>query len=324
MKKILGTFLILAGLATALLFFWQYYLKKTDLTTVTPKRGTIVQAVYATGEVEPVRWAKISTQVAGRVEKVLAAEGDKVSKGQMLAEIEDHVERARLTEFEARLQYLEKEKKRTAELMKKGFASKSTHDALVSEYDAVKAQLESQRHILHRFKIAAPLDGTVLKRDIEPGETATMVDILFWIGDTEHLRITAEVDEEDIALVHTGQNVLIKADAFPELVLEGVVTETTPKGNPVDKNFRLRVSLPQDSPLMIGMTAEINIVTKQEKDALLVPIDSVRNGKVWILQNGRIAPASVKTGISDTGHIQITDGLDGSETILATAPANGE
>ncbi|TNE27231.1 MAG: efflux RND transporter periplasmic adaptor subunit, partial [Alphaproteobacteria bacterium] len=276
-----------------------------------------------TGEVEPVRWAKVSTQVPGRVETVLVEEGDAVMAGQALAEMEDHVERARLTEFEARLQYLEKEKKRTEELMRKGFASKSTYDSLVSEYDAVKAQLESQHHVLHRLTITTPLDGTVLKRDIEPGETATMVDILFWIGDAEHLRITAEVDEEDIALVRTGQNVLIKADAFPDQVLEGTVTETTPKGDPVDKNFRLRVSLPEDSPLMIGMTVEINIVTKQEEDALLVPVNSVRNGRIWVIKNGAPTPVNVTTGIRDTSRIQILDGLKGDETILATAPANG-
>jgi RND family efflux transporter MFP subunit len=323
MKKFLGTFLILAGLGAAFFFAWKHYLYKAPPLTVTPQRGAIVQAVYATGEVEPVRWAKVSTQVPGRVETVFVEEGDDVTAGQPLAEIEGHVERARIAEFEARLQYLEKEKKRTAELMKKGFASKSTYDALVSDYDAVKAQLESQHHVLHRLTVTTPLDGTVLKRDIEPGETATMVDILFWIGDTENLRITAAVDEEDIALVRTGQNVLIKADAFPDQVLEGIVTETTPKGDPVDKNFRLRVSLPEDSPLMIGMTVEINIVTKQEEDALLVPAGSVKNNKIWVMENGAAVPVTVKTGISDTSRIQILDGLKGDENILATVPANG-
>ncbi|TNE32749.1 MAG: efflux RND transporter periplasmic adaptor subunit, partial [Alphaproteobacteria bacterium] len=78
MKKFFGTLLILAGLGAALFFAWQHFLYKAPPPTVTPQRGAIVQAVYATGEVEPVRWAKVSTQVPGRVETVLVEEGDAV------------------------------------------------------------------------------------------------------------------------------------------------------------------------------------------------------------------------------------------------------
>ena len=100
----------------------------------------------------------------------------------------------------------------------------------------------------------------------EPGE------ILFWIGQPSPLQLVAEVNEEDIPKVSEGQTALIKADAFPDRELTAQVSRITPKGDPVLKNYRVYLDLPRDTPLRIGMTAEINIVTAEKTDALLLPL----------------------------------------------------
>ena len=92
------------------------------------------------------------------------------------------------------------------------------------------------------------------------------------------------MDEEDIPLVTVGQPVLIKADAFPGRILDGTVAEITPKGDPVNKSYRVRIGLPPDTPLMIGMTVESNIVVRREDAALLVPQAASRDGR---LRRGR-------------------------------------
>ena len=92
------------------------------------------------------------------------------------------------------------------------------------------------------------------------------------------LRISADVDEEDIPLVKVGQKVLIRSDAFPSRVFTGEVLEITPKGDPVARSYRVRIELPADTALMIGMTAETNIVTAEKQDALLVPASAVSGG----------------------------------------------
>ena len=111
--------------------------------------------------------------------------------------------------------------------------------------------------------IISPIDGMVLRREIEPGEFVKQGDTAFWVGQPKPLRITAEVDEEDIPLVKLKQRALIKSDAFPEQVSEGLISDITPKGDPLNKNFRVRISLPENSPLYVGMTVEVNIIINE-------------------------------------------------------------
>lgn len=303
------------GLALAALALWRWH-SFNHHETVTSKRGAAVQAVYATGEVEPVYWADVATQVPGRVIAVWAQDGQEVKKGDILAQLDDTVEASQLHEFIARLDYLEKERKRLEQLSKRDVASRRAYEQVVSDYNAVQAQITAQTHVIERMRVTAPLDGVILRRDVEPGEVVTLSDSIFWVGKLKPLRITAEVDEEDIPLVKTGQKALIKADAFADQPVEGMVGDITPKGDPVNKNFRVRIALPGHSPLMIGMTVEVNIITREEKNALLVPASSVIEDHVWIQDRHAIRKRKIKTGIRNDQYVQILDGLSGNETLI--------
>jgi multidrug efflux pump subunit AcrA (membrane-fusion protein) len=127
------------------------------------------------------------------------------------------------------------------------------------------------------------------------------------------------VDEEDILKVKKGQAALLKSDAIQGKVLEGTVGDITPKGDPVNKNFRVRISLSKDTPLLIGMTVEVNIVTSKSENALVVPVEAVKDGAVW-LAGAPAANVSVETGRTDGKVVEILKGLSGNETIRAAAP----
>ena len=95
------------------------------------------------------------------------------------------------------------------------------------------------------------------------------------------------MDEEDIPLVQVGQKVLVRADAFPGRVFDAVVKEVTPKGDPVGRSYRVRLGLPDNLPLRIGMTTEANIVVAERNNALLLPAAVVKDGAVWKVTDGR-------------------------------------
>ena len=120
-----------------------------------------------------------------------------------------------------------------------------------------------------------------------------MLDAVFWIGEPLPLRVTAEVDEEDIPQVRSGQRALLKADAFPDRALEGSVGQIM--GDPVQKTCRVRIALPDDTPLMIGMTIEANIIIA-ERPAVLVPARALRGGRVLVLDGGHGAGAPGRDG----------------------------
>jgi RND family efflux transporter MFP subunit len=151
---------------------------------------------------------------------------------------------------------------------------------------------------------------------MQPGDT------IFWMSCCDALRITAEIDEEDIHAIKPEQKVLIRADAFPDRVFEGTVDEITPKGDPVARSFRVRIRLPVDTPLMIGMTADCNIILEERRDALLVPASAVTDGKVWLVRDGVLARRSVTLGVDGNGMVEVKEGLAESDLVVRE-PSSG-
>lgn len=286
-----------------------------------PVRGPAVEAVYATGNVEPVRWAKVGPKSTARIVQILVREGAQVTHNQLLARLDDDEARARVDQLSAQERLLHSEVKRLTPLLPKGYVGKQAYDRAVSEHRQAQANLAAARSVVDNLRLRAPMDGVVLRQDGEPGETVTSTQVLFWVGETSPLRITSEVDEEDIPRVHAGQRVVIKADAFPAEAQEGTVGEITPKGDPVNKSYRVRVSLPADTRLKIGMTTEVNIIVRASQNALLVPTSAVTNGAVWVVRNGKAERVSVTTGAVDDQRIEITAGLGNDDEIIVAPPA---
>lgn len=291
-----------------------------EVTVAKPSRGPAVHAVYATGNVEATHWAKVTPLVKGRIEEICACEGKAVKRGFILARLDDREMRAQLNELKARESFLADELKRYARLLERKVVSEKSYQSVASERAQLLSAISAAYERLDQRVLRAPMNGVVLRRDGEVGEVAQAGDILFWVGKPLPLRITAEVDEEDIPLVSEGQTALIKADAFPGQVLRGRVDHITPKGDPTNKSYRVRIGLPKESPLMMGMTTEINIIVREIKDALLAPASALRDGSVWVVDGGKARRRRVKTGVAGDAKVQILGGLDGGEDVIENPP----
>jgi RND family efflux transporter MFP subunit len=302
--------------------WWWWRSAAPEVEMAAPRRGPAVEAIYATGTVEAEKWARIAPVAPGRIAEILAFEGDAVKEGQPLARLDDREARARVSELEAKAAYWREEMNRSAALTERGYRSTEATQKARSEYAQVTAAINAARQKRTDLLVTSPMDGVVLKRDGEIGELAEIKDALFWVGAPRPLRITAEVDEEDIARVRIGQKVLIKADAFAEKVLEARVDRITPKGDPVNKTFRVRVVLPDDTPLLVGMTTEINIITAEHADALLIPVTALRpDGTVLTVTDGRVAALPVQTGIRGRTLAEVTGGLENGTPVIASPPS---
>ncbi|OJX72135.1 efflux RND transporter periplasmic adaptor subunit [Magnetospirillum sp. 64-120] len=288
---------------------------------VSPHPGLAVEAIYATGTVEPLNWAKIGAVTTGRIAEILVEEGDSVRLGQQLARLDDREARAKVAELEARAAYWREEMKRAETLAARGIRAPESAQKAKSEYDQAVAAINAARQRRADLLVTAPMDGVVLRKDGETGEVVKPENTIFWVGEARPLRVTADVDEEDIAKVAPGQKVLIKADAFPDRALTGQVDQITPKGDPVNKTFRVRVALPDDTPLMVGMTAEINIITAEKPQARLIPASAVGKDDVLVEKDGRAETRSVTIGIRGRDQVEIVDGLADDERVVASPPA---
>lgn len=219
--------MILVGALAAAGAWWRLG-RGVEVTTVAPSRGTAVEIVYATGGVEPIRWAKVASLVRDRIVEVCNCEGKAVTKGDVLAKLDDRELRAQLQELKAREDFAKRELTRQTELIGRGVATTQAYERVSTDLRTIQALISVQMEKLDDYTITAPMDGIVLRQDGEVGEIAEPGQVLVRVGAPKPLQVVAEVNEEDIPRVSVGQLVLLRTEAFSDRRLEGKVREITP------------------------------------------------------------------------------------------------
>lgn len=305
-------------------------------------QGTALEAVYATGTVEPEQWARIGPAIRGRLTEVLVEEGRRVTEGQPLARLDDRQARSAATEAEARARFATEDLARTRTLVARDISARATLERAERDAQAARAFADAANQRLDDYVVRAPTSGLVLRRDAEVGEVVDTPAALFWVGEPRPLRITAEVDEEDIARIAPGQRALLRADAFPGRAMTAEVAQITPKGDTVRKAYRVRLALPDDTPLRIGMTVEANIVLRETPDAVLVPPAAVvlppaprdasptappaappgstRRATIWVVEKEVAEQREVEIGVQAPRSIEIRRGLAAGEAVVLSPP----
>jgi len=313
---------VLALCALAAAVWWWRVGRGPEVTVAVPTRGTAVEIVYATGAVEPVRWAKVASLIRDRIVDLCYCEGKTVAKGDVLARLDDKEIHAQLQELRAREEFAKRELSRATELMGRGVTTTQAHERMSTDLRMVQALISVQLEKLADYTITAPMDGVVLRRDGEIGEIAEPGQILFRVGVPKPLQVVAEVNEEDIPRVAIGQTVLLRTDAFAGRRLEGKGHGMTPMGDAIAKTYRIRIALPDDTPLHVGMSVEANVVTREKASALLIPADALQGASVLVVERNRAQRRSVEVGIRGTRSVEIVAGLREGEQVASPAPAN--
>ncbi|EKF20282.1 efflux RND transporter periplasmic adaptor subunit [Nitratireductor pacificus] len=308
-----------AAVAAAAAGYW-YYGRPPVVTTKEPTRGEAAEIVFASGTVEPRTWAKVTSLVRERITEVCNCEGERVAKGAVLARLDASEAEAALSELKARYKLAADERDRLKVLVARNVSNLTALERANSEVIQVEALIAGQTARLENYALRAPDDGMVLRQDAEVGEIAEPGTVLFWVGRATPRLVIAEVNEEDIPRVKPGQRVLLRSDAFPERALEAKVDSITPKGDPVTRTYRVRLSLPDDTPLLIGMSVDANIVIRVAQDALLVPALALRDAKLFVVEDGRARMKTVETGIRGTSQVEILSGLADDARLLSPYP----
>lgn len=290
-----------------------------SVEVMAPARGTATEAVYATGTVEPSRMLTLAPKITGRMVELLVDEGQMVKKGDMMARFEDADTAARITRLTAERDLALREFDRKKKLFDRKFISADAYENSETVLASANAQLEEAKASQSYQHLIAPDDSTVIRRDGEEGDIIPAGQPVFYMACCAHMRITAEVDEEDIPKVKEGQDVVIQSDAFPNDVFHGTVTSVTPKGDEVARSFRVRISIDDYAPLMIGMTAETNIIISKKDQALLIPSEAIgKDGAVAAVgSDSRIKLVKIKTGVADMEQTEVLEGLSDQDRIVS-------
>ncbi len=301
------------------------FLSQSVLTAVQPSRGPSVVAVYATGTVEPVHVARVGANVPGRIEQVLVQEGDAVVVGEVLAVLDNREASAAVRELEARLEYATSDVERYRRLYRSGNTSAASKDQSEANFRSAEAALEAARVRLQEHFIRAAISGDVMRSEmqLDVGDLVTAGKVLFVLGNPSQLWVEAEVDEEDIPRVAVGQKALIRADAFEGQALLGHIKEITPFGDPIARTYRVHIALPDDTPLLAGMTTELNIILREKQDALLVPSSAIMNGVVWTVTDEDVLVKNLpQLGPIDGAFVEVLGDL-GEDVWVLRDPVDG-
>ncbi len=316
-RLIAGTIALAAVTGLAAWFAW----RPTTVVVVVPWRGDAAEIVYASGTVEPRAWAKVAPVTRDRIVEQCDCEGSRVARGDVLARLDDSQVRATLSELEARLALAQEEFRRLSKLAERNVASQQAVDRARADLLQIEALIAGQKARLETYVLRAPSPGVVLRQDGEVGEVAELGTVLFWVGEPKPLLIIAEVNEEDIPRVEVGQRAILRADAFPGQTLGAVVDSITPKGDSVTKTYRVRLRLPDDTPLKIGMSTDVNIVIRVSRNALLIPSSAIEGNWVVLVEGGRAWRREIRTGIRGTNGVEVLSGITDGTRVVATYAA---
>jgi membrane fusion protein, macrolide-specific efflux system len=291
-RKALVVLLIL--IVAGALFLWKRGgSQATAYQEVTVARGDIEENVLSTGIVQPENRLAIKPPIGGRVEKVLVDEGEKVKKGQVLILIS------------------------------------STERAAV--LDAARArggeELKRWEGYYRPAPILAPIDGTIILRAAEPGQTFTTADAPLVMSD--RLTVKAQVDETDIAKIRLKEKAEIVLDAYPGETIPAVVDQIAYDATTVNNVTTYIVDvLPDETPpnMRSGMTANVTFSVASKQNVLVLPANAVKNkeGKQLVLvpskeSFGKPEEKPVEVGISDGKRVEIVSGLAEGDVVLVVS-----
>lgn len=259
--------------------------------TAPPTTATLEGAVAAEGRVVayPGAEVRVSAERPGRLVRVLFEEGQRVRRGELLAEIDAselraslQESRARIREAEAEIRLAQADLTRRRDLVAQGVAAardldqaERDQDTARARRDTASAEAERIEAQLQKTRILAPIDGTVTAREVDAGETVETGDPVASIVDLDRLRVDAEADEADAGAVALGRSVQITADGYPGVVWRGTVEQigdavTLRKLKPQDparptdtRVLSVKVAFAEPTPLKLGTTVELRIARAQ-------------------------------------------------------------
>ena len=312
MKKTLFLLVVLAAVLAAG-GFYLFKNKGNGVQFKTEKviKGDLRAMVTATGTVSAVTTVLVGTQVSGTIKELFVDFNSPVKKGQLLAQIDPALSQAKVAQARANVQAAEAgvekaaaalyDAKRTFErnktLFGKNYIARSDMDtsetnvqSAVAQVSVAKAQVEQTQAALQQeetnllyTRIVSPVDGTVISRNVDIGQTVAasfQTPTLFSIAqDLTRMQIDTNVDEADIGRVRLGQTVQFNVDAYPDVTFPGKVSEIrnapTTVSNVVTYDVVIRVANPEHK-LKPGMTANVSIITATERDVLKIPNAALR------------------------------------------------
>ena len=295
-----------------------------------------VSLLDASGYVVARRKATVSSKITGKVLEVFIEEGDYVSKGQVLAQLDDSTSMAELNYASSQFDEAKRIYNRTRELMAGNLASQASLDAAGAQMDGLEALLAVRKQVVNDMKIRAPFGGVVVYKAAQPGEMISPVSagggsIRTGIGtivDMDSLEIEVDVNEAFINRVQAGQPVVANLNAYPKWDIASEVIAIIPTADRNKATVRVRIRLlDKDERVLPDMGARVSFLKKVEentglkKAGVMVPNASIKRTNdedyIIVINNNKISIRVIEIAEETSNYSRVIKGLNSGDKVLA-------
>ncbi|MBQ8674946.1 MAG: efflux RND transporter periplasmic adaptor subunit [Bacteroidaceae bacterium] len=329
---------------------------KVTYTTATAEVQNVSTSITGSGTIEPVTKVDVGTQVSGIIDKIYVDYNSEVHKGQVIAELDKTnllselaSAKSNLSNAQSNLNYQSSNYNRYKTLYDKGLVSANDYENARLSYEQAQQQVAVQQQNVTKAQtnlgyatILSPIDGVVLSREVEEGQTvasAMTTPTLFIIAqDLTDMRVIADIDEADIGGVREGQHVVFTVDAYPDDTFDGTVTQVrqqaTTESNVV--TYEVVIAAPNESlKLKPGLTASVSIFTLEKNGVLAVPSKALRftpneailtpdqkiedcegTSKVWTFDGTTFRAHPVQIGTTNGTLTEIISGIEAGTELV--------
>jgi len=315
------------------------FLGASPVKVVKVKRQRISEKLYFTGTIEPWKKINLTPDVGGKIARILVEEGDRVKKGQVVAELDTRAVRLQLEQAEAALAVAEanyKDAKKNMERMEKLIQEKAVSDQQFEKvrlaFEAAEAQRQQAQAALNlaRYNLTvslmkAPFRGVVASKNAEVGDVINPMmggfsptSGVLTLMNYERVKIVIDVSHKDIVHIKKGQPALLRVSAFPEKTFEGRVTMVNVTADPLARKFKVEVVV--DNPDLVlrpNTFGEVLIEVSSKEDALVIPQKAILEGNyVFVANDNRVEKRNIILGMQNAELVEVIKGLEEGEMVV--------
>jgi RND family efflux transporter MFP subunit len=294
--------------------------KVIQATVIEAKSASVPIRVEVTGQVAPIFQATLSSRIQGTIDRLLVRDGTRVSKGQLLIQLDSRDLQAELARANAEVDNAKAHLDRMSQLYTQDAVSKQEMENATRGYRVAEANRKAVEAQLSYTSVRAPFEGVITEKKVEAGELASPGQPLLKMEDPQRLRLEATVAEGDLKSVSRGDKIPVVIDALGGQALTGLVSQILPAGDPQTHTFMVKVDLPKTVGLKTGMFGRFQL-DKGATQTMLVPSTAVvERGELTSLyvvgtdQTARLR--WVKLGRRFEQHVEILSGINVGERVL--------
>jgi membrane fusion protein (multidrug efflux system) len=316
--------------------------RSIPVRTATVQTRDLAETVSLTGTLDPRSEVTVVPEISARLERVLRNEGDRVTRGQLLAVLDDadftlarDRAKALLDVAEANRAHARAEKERADSLVKTGGITDKDHlsaqvavQVAEASYSQARSELAITERQIGRSRITAPISGRIAKRHADAGTIVAAGTPIYTIVDDSVFEFRSSVGSGDFGKVKVGEPVIVTVDALPGFTTDGEVNRIAPQVDARSRSFEIIITVPGRPELVSGLFARAQVKVRDVPNSLTVPPAALlRDGsdptkaQTYVVANNKVERRDVLVGVEVPDAVQVTSGLEPGEVVVVDPPS---